>query len=129
MPPQDALFQLDPAGSAAAASRPDRDLVDLINRLRDQHPHSLLAPALHVLRTLGNTAVHLDRESQVGQRQGVRDRQICIFVDKPLVHRRPCLPSMQRSTWGERRFVSLLTVSLLRPAQCARTPKTPPCSG
>ena len=76
-PLQDALFQLDPEpaaaasssdASAAAGSRPD--LVELINRLREHHGNSLLGPALHVLRTLGNTAVHLDRDRWAGELRG-----------------------------------------------------------
>lgn len=59
---QDTLFQLEPN---ELLQRPDKDLVDLINRLRELHPRSLLSPALHVLRQLGNVAVHLDRDSQV----------------------------------------------------------------
>ncbi|GIL57465.1 hypothetical protein Vafri_12696, partial [Volvox africanus] len=82
---QDALFQLDPVDRAAP--RPDRDLVDLINRLRDHHPNSLLAPALHVLRTLGNTAVHLDRDSarltdgEIGDAAAVCCRFVVLVVD------------------------------------------------
>ncbi|KXZ55662.1 hypothetical protein GPECTOR_2g1212 [Gonium pectorale] len=82
---QDALFQLDPTDPSAP--RPDRDLVDLINRLRDAHPNSLLAPALHVLRTLGNTAVHLDRESarltdaEIGDAAAVVCRFVVLVVD------------------------------------------------
>ncbi|KAG2453785.1 hypothetical protein HYH02_001994 [Chlamydomonas schloesseri] len=86
---QDALFQLDPepaaADPAAAASRPD--LVELINRLREHHGNSLLGPALHVLRTLGNTAVHLDRDSarltdaEIGDAAAVCCRLVVHVVD------------------------------------------------
>ncbi|GLC40604.1 hypothetical protein PLESTM_001092100 [Pleodorina starrii] len=82
---QDALFQLDP--SDPSAPRPDRDLVDLINRLREHHPASLLAPALHVLRCLGNTAVHLDRDSarladgEIGDAAAVCCRLVVLVVD------------------------------------------------
>ncbi|GFR52067.1 hypothetical protein Agub_g14589 [Astrephomene gubernaculifera] len=82
---QDALFQLDPADPSAP--RPDRDLVDLISRLREHHPNSLLAPALHVLRTLGNTAVHLDRDSarltdgEIGDAAAVCCRCVVAVVD------------------------------------------------
>ncbi|KAG2501676.1 hypothetical protein HYH03_000179 [Edaphochlamys debaryana] len=82
---QDALFQLDPADPSAP--RPDRDLVDLIARLREHHPASLLAPALHVLRTLGNTAVHLDRDSarltdaEIGDAACICCRCVVLVVD------------------------------------------------
>eukprot|EP00198_Chlamydomonas_reinhardtii_P002555 XP_001691891.1 predicted protein [Chlamydomonas reinhardtii] len=91
---QDALFQLDPEpaaaasssdASAAAGSRPD--LVELINRLREHHGNSLLGPALHVLRTLGNTAVHLDRDSarltdaEIGDAAAVCCRLVVHVVD------------------------------------------------
>ncbi|KAG2435661.1 hypothetical protein HXX76_006863 [Chlamydomonas incerta] len=87
---QDALFQLDPepaaaSDPAAAASRPD--LVELINRLREHHGNSLLSPALHVLRTLGNTAVHLDRDSarltdaEIGDAAAVCCRLVVHVVD------------------------------------------------